>query len=72
MAVPVLVLHGTGDDIMSDSDSRATSDIVNRAHPGLARYVEIRDADHLLTVHQKLEDSVVPTMLEWMKTNQGR
>jgi pimeloyl-ACP methyl ester carboxylesterase len=67
VAVPVLVMHGTADDIMSDADSRAISDIVNRAHPGQARYVEVQGADHLLAVHQKLEDSIVPTMLDWMK-----
>jgi pimeloyl-ACP methyl ester carboxylesterase len=68
VGVPVLVMHGTSDEIMSDRDSRAIADIVNRAHSGQARYVEVQDADHLLTVHGKLEDSVVPTMLQWMGT----
>jgi alpha-beta hydrolase superfamily lysophospholipase len=68
---PVLVLHGTADTIMSPSDSRAISDIVNRAHPGHATYVDIQDADHLLAVHNKLED-VVPTMMDWLRKQLGR
>jgi pimeloyl-ACP methyl ester carboxylesterase len=68
---PVLVLHGTADTIMSPSDSRAIADIVSRAHPGHATYVEIQDADHLLAVHQKLEEHVVPTMMDWMRKQLG-
>jgi pimeloyl-ACP methyl ester carboxylesterase len=69
---PVLVLHGTGDTIMSPSDSRAIADIVNRSHPGYATYAEIQDADHLLAVHNELEEHVVPTMIDWMKKQLGR
>jgi pimeloyl-ACP methyl ester carboxylesterase len=65
--VPVLVMHGTSDTIMSDADSRAIADTVNRTHPGAARYVEVSGADHLMTVNNKLADAVVPTMLEWMR-----
>jgi pimeloyl-ACP methyl ester carboxylesterase len=64
---PVLVLHGSADTVMSPSDSVAISDIVNRAHPGHATYRVIPDADHLLAVDEKLADSVVPAMIEWMK-----
>jgi pimeloyl-ACP methyl ester carboxylesterase len=70
--VPVLVLHGTADTIISASDSRAISDIVNRTHPGHATYVEIRDADHLLAVRNKLEEHVVPTTIDWMRNQLGR
>lgn len=69
---PVLVLHGTADTIMSPSDSAAISDIVNRSHPGHATYREIQDADHLLAVHNKLEEHVVPIMMEWMRSQLGR
>ena len=69
---PVLVLHGTADTIMSESDSHAIADIVNRAHPGHATYTDIQDADHLLTVHNKLEDHVVPAMIDWMRKQLGR
>jgi pimeloyl-ACP methyl ester carboxylesterase len=68
---PVLVLHGTADTIMSPSDSRAISDIVNRAHPGHATYADIQDADHLLAVHNKLEEHVVPAMIDWMRKQLG-
>jgi pimeloyl-ACP methyl ester carboxylesterase len=67
--VPVLVLRGTADTIMSESDSRALAEIVNRKHPGNARYVEIKGADHLLSVNDKLDDSVIPVMLEWLREN---
>jgi pimeloyl-ACP methyl ester carboxylesterase len=68
---PVLVLHGTADTIMSPSDSRAISDIVNRAHPGHATYADIQDADHLLAVHNKLEEHVLPAMIDWMRKQLG-
>jgi pimeloyl-ACP methyl ester carboxylesterase len=64
---PVLVLHGSADTIMSESDSRAIADIVNRAHPARATYVEISDANHLLEVQKKLDDTVVPMMIQWMR-----
>ena len=67
VTAPVLVMHGTDDDIMSDADSRTLAENVNRTHPGQARYVEIKGADHLLIVQRKLESSVVPTMLDWMR-----
>lgn len=62
----MLVLHGTADTIMSPSDSRAIANIVNRAHPGYATYADIQDADHLLAVHNKLEEHVVTMMINWM------
>jgi pimeloyl-ACP methyl ester carboxylesterase len=67
VTVPVLVVHGTADTVMSAADSKAIPDIVNHGHPGLARYVEVKDADHLLSVHDKLEDSVARLMLEWLR-----
>jgi pimeloyl-ACP methyl ester carboxylesterase len=65
--VPVLVMRGTADDIMSNADARALAENVNRAHPGLAQYEEIKGGDHLLTVNGKLAEEVVPTMLKWMR-----
>jgi alpha-beta hydrolase superfamily lysophospholipase len=72
VGAPVLVLHGSADTIMSASDSRAISDIVNRAHPGHATYTEIPDADHLFAVHNKLEAHVVLTMIDWMRKQLSR
>jgi pimeloyl-ACP methyl ester carboxylesterase len=63
----VLVLHGSADTIMSQSDSRAIADTVNRVHPGAASYVEIDNANHLLAVNKQLSDKVVPAMLDWMR-----
>lgn len=63
---PVLVIRGSSDSIMSRNDSLAIADIVNRKTPGRAEFVEIPDADHLLSVHGKLADSVIPTMLQWI------
>ncbi|HUM03987.1 MAG TPA: alpha/beta hydrolase [Terriglobales bacterium] len=66
VAAPVLVFHGSADTIMSDADSRAIADTVNQAHPEMARYAVVPGGDHLLSVNGKLEESVVPTMLQWM------
>jgi hypothetical protein len=60
-------MRGTADVIMSDADARALAENVNRAHPGLAQYVEITGGDHLLTVNRKLAEDVVPTMMRWMR-----
>jgi alpha-beta hydrolase superfamily lysophospholipase len=65
--VPVLVLHGTADTIISHADSVEIANIVNRTHPGKAQFTNIAEADHLLSIHGKLADSVVPNMLNWMK-----
>jgi alpha-beta hydrolase superfamily lysophospholipase len=67
VSVPVLVLHGSADQIMSHADSQAIADSVNRTHFGNVTYVEIAGADHALTVGQKLDDKVVPTILEWLR-----
>ncbi len=69
---PVLVMHGTTDTIMSAADARAIADTVNRTHPGMAAYVEVPDADHLLSVKGKLSEQVVPTMLTWMREQLGQ
>lgn len=67
VAAPVLVLHGTADTIMSRADSFSIADIVNRAHPNHAEFLEIEGADHLLSSHNKLIDSVAPEMIEWLR-----
>ena len=69
--VPVLVLRGDADTIMSRSDTFEIANIVNRTHPGRAEYIEIPGADHLLSIHGKLADSAVPTILTWMKKQLG-
>jgi pimeloyl-ACP methyl ester carboxylesterase len=64
---PVLVIHGAADTIMSRADSSAIAEIVNQAHPGRARYVEIPGMDHLFTVNMKFHSELVPLILDWMK-----
>jgi pimeloyl-ACP methyl ester carboxylesterase len=63
---PVLVIRGTADTIMSHADSEAISQIVNQAHPGHARYVEVEGMDHGLTVQGAFHAALVPTILHWM------
>jgi pimeloyl-ACP methyl ester carboxylesterase len=64
---PVLVIHGTGDTVMSRADSEAIAQIVNQVHPGHARYMEIVDMSHDFQVNGKFDDELVPLMLQWMK-----
>jgi pimeloyl-ACP methyl ester carboxylesterase len=65
--VPVLVIRGGADDIMSRADSEAIARIVNQVHPGRARYMEIEGMGHGFTIKDKFYDPLVPTVLEWMK-----
>ena len=67
VTAPVLVMRGTFDTIMSDADARAIADNVNLKHRGMAKYVEVPGADHLLSVNGKLVEDVVPTMMKWMQ-----
>jgi alpha-beta hydrolase superfamily lysophospholipase len=64
---PVLVIRGTGDNIMSRADSEAIARTVNQAHPGHARYLQIEDMAHDFTVNGKFKDDLIPTILSWMK-----
>ncbi len=67
VSVPVLVLHGSADQIMSKLDSQAIADSVNQMHPGNASYLEIPAANHGLAIGHRLDDKVVPTILEWLR-----
>jgi pimeloyl-ACP methyl ester carboxylesterase len=64
---PVLVIRGAADDIMSRADSEAIAQIVNQAHPGRARYVEIEGMGHGFTVNRKFHDDLIPMVLAWMR-----
>lgn len=64
---PVLVIRGTADNIMSRADGEAIVQIVNQVHPGQARYQEIEDMTHLMTVKGKFYDPLLLTVLDWMK-----
>lgn len=65
---PVLVVHGTNDDVMSEADGAAIAQIVNQSHPGKARFVQIDGMTHGFTIAGKFDDALVPMMLAWMRT----
>jgi pimeloyl-ACP methyl ester carboxylesterase len=65
--VPVLVIRGSADNIMSRADAEAIARTVNQAHPGNARYEQIENMTHGFTVNEKFHDPVVPMILEFMK-----
>ncbi len=67
VSAPVLVIRGTSDDLMSRADGEAIVDSVNRAHPGLARYLEIEQMTHGFNVNKKFHDDLVPEILGWMR-----
>jgi pimeloyl-ACP methyl ester carboxylesterase len=67
VTAPVLVMRGTGDNIMSRTDAETIVRMVNQVHPGNARYVQFDDVTHGFTVNGKFYDPVIPTVLEWMK-----
>jgi pimeloyl-ACP methyl ester carboxylesterase len=64
---PVLVIRGGADDIMSRADSETIAQIVNQAHPGRARYLEVAGMDHGFTVKGKFHDDLVPLVTAWMR-----
>jgi pimeloyl-ACP methyl ester carboxylesterase len=63
---PVLVIRGTADTIMSYADSEAIAQIVNKVHPGHARYLEVDGMAHDFTVQDSFYSPLVPTVLNWM------
>jgi pimeloyl-ACP methyl ester carboxylesterase len=77
--VPVLVVHGEHDWIMTPEDARMITEIVNRKRPGLARLVLIPKMDHFYLVHETPEASFrrsppgvfaeesLETILGWLK-----
>ena len=64
---PVLVIHGSNDTIMSLADSFVIADIVNRTHPGRARFVEIPGMGHGFTIDKKFHAELIPLIVNWMK-----
>jgi pimeloyl-ACP methyl ester carboxylesterase len=72
VTAPVLVMRGTADTIMSEADARAIADSANKLHNGNARYVEIPDGNHLLSVNGKLSDAVTPAILGWIREQLNR
>lgn len=52
---------------MSHADSSAIAEIVNRVHPGKARYIEIDGMTHGFEVNNKFQADVVKLILDWTK-----
>jgi pimeloyl-ACP methyl ester carboxylesterase len=71
VTVPVLVIHGGDDMVMSQADSDAIGQIVNRLHPGAARDVTVEGMDHLFEREGKFHAPLVPEILDWMKRLSG-
>jgi pimeloyl-ACP methyl ester carboxylesterase len=67
VGAPVLVIRGSADDIMSRADAEAIAQIVNQAHPGHARYLQIEGMTHDFMVGGKFYAEIVPVMLNWMQ-----
>jgi len=65
--VPVLVIHGSSDTIMSRADSSAIAEIVNGVHRGRARFVDVPGMGHDFTVNMKFHADLIPLILDWMK-----
>jgi len=65
--VPVLVIRGSKDTVMSRADSSAIVETVNRLHPGRARYVEVEGMTHGFMVENKFHADVVAVILNWAK-----
>jgi len=64
---PVLVIRGTGDNIMSRADAEAIARIVNQVHPGNARYEQIENMGHDFTVNEEFYAPLLPMILDFMK-----
>ena len=64
---PVLVIRGSADTIMSRADSSAIAEIVNHAHPGKARYVEVDGMTHGFQIDKKFHAPLIPLILDWIK-----
>jgi pimeloyl-ACP methyl ester carboxylesterase len=67
VTAPVLVIRGSADTIMSEADSEAISRIVNQAHPGRVRYLQVDDMTHALTVNGKFHEPLIPIILNWIQ-----
>lgn len=65
--VPVLVIRGSKDTVMSRADSSAIADTVNHVHAGKARYVELDGMTHGFMMDNKFDAEVVTTILNWCK-----
>ena len=82
ISVPVLIVYGEYDFIMSGEDHELAARIVNRNHPGKAQYVVVPKMNHLMDIFGnrekafkfeggKFDEKVVTLMVDWLKNNQS-
>jgi pimeloyl-ACP methyl ester carboxylesterase len=71
VTAPVLVIHGTNDDVMSRADGEAIGQIVNQAHPGQARYLEIEGMTHGFKTDGRFHEPLIPIILSWIQEQLG-
>ncbi len=83
VGVPVLVVYGEYDRIMSRDDNDLIVELVNRHAPGSARLAVIPRMDHGYLVHESMEQSikapgkgrfdlaVVTLIVDWLKAHSG-
>lgn len=64
--VPLLVVYGTGDTVMSRADSDAISETVNRTHPGAAENYVVPNMNHLFEINKRFYDPLPTKILDWM------
>lgn len=78
--VPVLVVYGEYDWIMSREDHELIADIVNKRRPGNARLVVVPKMNHVLDTYEsmqkafnweggKYDEGVAVLMTDWLKDN---
>lgn len=67
VSAPVLVVYGTGDAVMSRTDSDAISEAVNRAHAGAAENYVVPNMSHGYEINNKFYEPLIPKILNWMK-----
>lgn len=61
---PVLVIRGSKDIITSRADSSGIAEIVNRVHPGNARYLEVEGRGFTVE-NKKFPSELRTTILNW-------
>jgi pimeloyl-ACP methyl ester carboxylesterase len=65
--VPVLVVRGTQDNIMSRTDAEAIVRNVNQAHPGLAKYEQVEGLTHDAMVDGKFYEPLLKMVLDFTR-----
>jgi pimeloyl-ACP methyl ester carboxylesterase len=72
VSAAMLVIRGGADNIMSRADSETIADTVNHVYPGHARYLQVDNMTHGFTVQGKFYNVLIPTILDWMKSQLPR